>query len=43
MPQTKTFRALGDTLPAKIVLLPMQQELCACDMAAVRDLSESAI
>ena len=39
----ETFRALADSSRAKIVYSLLHQELCVCDIAAVVDMSESAV
>jgi DNA-binding transcriptional ArsR family regulator len=37
------FAALGDPSRAKIVYSLLGQELCTCDLAAIADISESAV
>ena len=37
------FQALGDPSRAKIVYSLLNQELCTCDLAAIADISESAV
>jgi DNA-binding transcriptional ArsR family regulator len=39
----ETFRALGDTTRVRILDALAQAELCVCDLAALLDLSESAV
>lgn len=39
----EVFRTLADSSRAKIVYSLLHQELCTCDLAAVVDLSESAV
>ena len=38
-----TFQALADPTRAKIVYSLLQQELCTCDLAAITNISESAV
>lgn len=38
-----TFQALADPTRAKIVYSLLSQELCTCDLAAIADISESAV
>lgn len=38
-----TFRALADASRASIVYSLLNQELCTCDLAAIVDVSESAV
>jgi len=38
-----TFQALADPSRAKIVYSLLEQELCTCDLAAIADISESAV
>ena len=37
------FKALGDATRLKLLYALMQKELCVCDLAAVIDISESAV
>lgn len=37
------FKTLGDATRLKLLFALMQQELCVCDLAAVIDLSDSAV
>ena len=37
------FQVLGDPSRAKIVYSLLNQELCTCDLAAIADISESAV
>lgn len=39
----ETFRAMADSNRAKMIYSLLQEELCVCDLAAVVDLSESAV
>lgn len=39
----ETFRAMADSNRAKIIYCLLHQELCVCDLAAVVNLSESAV
>lgn len=38
-----TFKTLGDPTRVKLLFALMQQELCVCDLAALIDVSESAV
>ena len=38
-----TFQALADPTRVKIVYSLLNQELCTCDLAAIADISESAV
>jgi len=39
----ETFKTLGDPTRIKLLFALMQQELCVCDLAALIEVSESAV
>lgn len=39
----ETFKTLGDPTRIKLLFALMRQELCVCDLAALIDVSESAV